>query len=242
MFDFLKSDWLKEKYSFRKKIVWIAPSITIVLALFLMRGNSRFLIEGSFNWWYSTILPATVAIICSFVIAKEKQKNYHGLFAIATSKSKLWISKIIICSLLLLATCLLFLIILESCAMIFNINIPLFPCLLASIVLFLTFVWQIPLLLFISLKIQPFIVILVSLFLNIGIGIFCATESYWWIPFSIPSRLMTPILGVLPNGVMAEATSYMRETSVIPLGISINVILFLVFCVITTIAFNGKEV
>ena len=44
---FFAAELLKQKRSFNKILLWLAPTVTILLALLLMRG--RFLLAGAYN-------------------------------------------------------------------------------------------------------------------------------------------------------------------------------------------------
>ncbi len=113
---------------------------------------------------------------------------------------------------------------------------------IATSILFLTFAWQIPLFMFISEKIGSFFSIMVSLFCNMGFGIFSATTQFWYVPFAIPARLMCPIIKVLPNGLPLESGNHLDDPSVIFIGLMITVTLYFIFSFITTLWFNHKEV
>ncbi len=68
---FFAAELLKQKRSFNKILLWLAPTVTILLALLLMRG--RFLLAGAYNWWYMLILPGSLTMIAAFTAVQEKQ-------------------------------------------------------------------------------------------------------------------------------------------------------------------------
>jgi len=240
MVNYLKSEFLKQKHRFNLKLLWLSPFIAVALVLILMGG--RFFMEGTFNWWYTMILPGTLSIIVSFTVSGEKKHNRHGLFSVSTNKKKLWISQLVINTILLLITNLIFFIVMSTVGTILDVSISFFSSFLASFVLFLTFAWQIPLFMFISEKVGSFFSIMISLFCNMGFGIFFAATRLWYVPFAIPSRLMCPIIKVLPNGLPLEAGNHLGDTSVIFTGIIITVALYFIFSLITTLWFNHREV
>ena len=237
---YLLAEFLKQKHRFNVKLIWLSPLIIIVLVLSLMDGS--YLVSGAFNWWYTLMLPATISIIITATVSMEKKHNRHNLFCIVVDKRKLWMAQILVNAGFLLILNMIFFIMLAVIGNFLCVSVPLVQCFLASLVLFLTFAWQIPVLMFISEKIGAFFTIIISLFLNIGVGIFCATERYWYVPFSIPPRLMCPILKVLPNGLPLESGNALGDTSVIPLGILITIALFFIFSFITTYWFKNMEV
>ncbi len=240
MINYLKSEFLKQKHRFTLKLLWLSPLIAIALVLLLMGG--RFFMEGAFNWWYTMILPGTLSMIVSFTVSSEKRHNHHGLFTVSIHKKKLWISQLLMNTTLLLITNLLFFIVLSTVGIVIGVPISFLNAFTASVVLFLTFAWQIPLFMFISEKIGSFFSILISLFFNMGFGIFFAATKLWYVPFAISARLMCPIIKVMPNGLPLEAGNHLGDTSVIFIGIIITVALYFIFSLITTLWFHHREV
>lgn len=240
MINYLKSEFLKQKHRFNLKLLWLSPFIAVTLVIILMGG--RFFMEGAFNWWYTMILPSTLSMIVSFTVSAEKKHNRHGLFAVSTNKKKLWISQLIMNTILLLITNLIFFIVLSTVGTTIGVPISFMNSFIATSILFLTFAWQIPLFMFISEKIGSFFSIMLSLFCNMGFGIFFATTQFWYVPFAIPARLMCPIIKVLPNGLPLEVGNHLNDPSVIFIGLIITVALYFIFSLITTLWFNHKEV
>lgn len=240
MVNYLKSEFLKQKHRFNLKLLWLSPFIAVALVIILMGG--RFFVEGAFNWWYTMILPGTLSMIVSFTVSAEKKHNRHGLFAVSTNKKNLWSSQLVMNTILLLTTNLIFFIVLSTVGTTLGVSIPFLSSFLASFVLSLTFAWQIPLFMLISEKMGSFFSIMISLFCNMGFGIFFAATRLWYVPFAIPARLMCPIIKVLPNGLPLEAGNHLGDTSVIFIGIMITVALYFIFSLITILWFNHREV
>ena len=53
MINMIKSEHLKLKNSFQKMLIWLAPTITLLLASILIGGN--YIQSGGYNWWYILI-------------------------------------------------------------------------------------------------------------------------------------------------------------------------------------------
>ena len=74
-------------------------------------------------------------------------------------------------------------------------------------------------------------------------GGFLAPEKYWvFCPWSWPVRLMCPIIGVHPNGVLLSPDSLLRNASVIWAGTVLSLGIFLVLTLLTGIWFERREV
>ncbi|MEG0180004.1 MAG: lantibiotic immunity ABC transporter MutE/EpiE family permease subunit [Oscillospiraceae bacterium] len=240
MVNYLKAEFLKQKHLFIFKLLWIAPLVTVILPIVLMGGN--YFVEGAFNWWYTMILPCTFAMMIAFTTSAEKKYNRHSLFAVCVYKKNLWISRILMLTIILLFVNLIFFaFMIASCAF-FGIYVPFGSSFTACIVLFLTFAWQIPIFMFISEKLGSFFSIIISFILNLGFGILFAPTKLWYVPFAIPARLMCPIIKVLPNGLPLKAGDSLSSSSVVFIGIIITAALYIIFSFITTVWFSRKEV
>lgn len=237
---YVKSELLKQKHSFNIVLLWLTPLLTILLALVLMNGNH--LQEGSYNWWYMILLPSCFTMFSAFMTTQERRKNRHGLLGIATQKRILWIAQIVVCTSFLLITCLFFFVFITMSSMLFGQSISVLESLSASILLFCTFAWQLPLWMYLAQKTGALPVIVLGFFCNFVIPVFCAEESYWWIPFAIPARLMCACIGVLPNGLQLETSSNLADKGVILPGIIITTVLFVLFTKLTAHWFEKCEV
>lgn len=239
MLNYIRSESLKHKGKFRVKLLFIAPIITILLSAVL---NAAYLQNGAYNWWYILILPSTITIIICFSTASEKKKNRHGMFSIVVKKEKLWLAQVILNSIYLFITVLVFFILISQTAIFIDRKISILQGVYGSIVLFICFAWQIPLWMWFTEKVGAYITLFISVLSNIGISIIFATSDKWWIPFAIPSRLMCPILGIQPNGLWVENGSYLMDSSIVSLGVGISIIMYVITLFATSTWFKHREV
>jgi ABC-2 type transport system permease protein len=108
--------------------------------------------------------------------------------------------------------------------------------------IFLTSLWQIPFCLFISSKIGMVGTILVQVAVGFLSGVLLATKSIWWLcPYSWTMRMITPVLGILPNGTLAISGDPLLNSSSIPLGIALAILLFIILLIATTGWFQKQE-
>lgn len=73
----LQSEHLKQKHTFQKKLIYLAPLVSIAIAFVLMGGY--YIQKSAYNWWYTLILPGSFTMICSFIylmIGKENSMDY----------------------------------------------------------------------------------------------------------------------------------------------------------------------
>lgn len=235
-----KAEMLKQKRSFNKVLLWVAPLTTVLLALVLMRGN--YLQTGAYNWWYILLLPGCLSMFSAFVVTKERRKNRHGLLAVVVDKKKIWLAQIFVCIHFLFVTCLFFFGFITIGGIIFGTEIAILESFTASVMLFITFAWQIPLWMYVSERLGAFIAIISGLVCNFVIAVICAVESFWWVPFAIPARLMCACIGVLPNGLPIEVGNDLADKGVILPGVLIAAGLFIVLTLFTSARFEKCEV
>lgn len=240
MINYIKAEILKQKRSFNHVILWLLPVINIAIAFLLMGAN--YIQTASYNWWYILFLPFSFTFISSSVIQKEKKYNFHGLFGVVQDKKVLWYAKIGMATIYLLCTCLLFSLLTILCGLLFHEQISVMDNILAGLSLFITFAWQIPLFMFITLKWNMFLSIIVSLLCNLVIACLLADGGLWWIPFSIPARIMCPIIKVLPNGLLLSPEHVLNDNKVIFPGVLITVALYFIFSKVTSNNFKDQEV
>lgn len=234
----LQAEHLKQKHTFQKILIYLAPLITIAIAFLLMGGYVQL---GAYNWWYTLILPGSFTMICSFIITNDSKRKFHGLFGVMIDKQKTWYAKILLCTIYLGLSCLIFFLAITFIGFMLKSTIPVKNSLMASIILFITFSWQIPVLMYLSMKFSTGFSIMISILCNFGIAVVLAVTPAWWIPFAIPSRIMCHVIKVLPNGLPVETGTYPFDIKVILIGIMITMVLYVVSSYLTAKWFEKQE-
>ncbi|MBW9158706.1 lantibiotic immunity ABC transporter MutE/EpiE family permease subunit [Clostridium tagluense] len=240
MLKYLQAENLKCKRTFIKKLIFMAPMLTLLFGF--MSGN--WFQANSFNWWYMMLLPGYISIMAAMTNEREEKKlRYRAVFGLPISLKKVWISKVLVNGIYMTLSCMVLLAgILLGGHLISNI-LPFSRALVAAILIAVTFLWQIPLCMFLAKKLGMLGAILINVGSTFMLGALTAITSMWWIcPYSWTSRIMCPILGYLPNGLMAESGSPMLNPIVIPIGIILSLILFALLLIITANWFEKQEV
>lgn len=240
MINLIKSEHLKQKGTFQRALIYLAPTITLLLAFVLMGG--RYVQECGYNWWYILILPGSLTILSSLVINSDKKGKFHGLFSVVIDKEKIWYSKIILCTIYLGISCLIFFIEVTIMGLLFKNTISIRDSFLASLLLFILFSWQIPFFMYLAIKVSTGFSVIISMLCNCIMGIVFALKSTWYIPFAIPSRIMSHVIGVLPNGLPVENGSYPFDIKIILIGAIITVFLYIVISYLSGKSFKNQEV
>ncbi|MCI1982764.1 MAG: lantibiotic immunity ABC transporter MutE/EpiE family permease subunit [Oscillospiraceae bacterium] len=242
MLNYLKAENLKYKGTFAKKLVVIAPALMILLALI----SGRYFVENGYNWWYVLILPGFITLLTALINQYEEKKlKYRAVFVLPVNLKRVWISKVVLIEIYVAVASLIHLagILLGMAAYNASSGIAFGQAIEATFILLITSIWQIPLCLFLSKKFG----LMAAILLNLGGGtvleIWAADKVWWWAcPYSWSARLMCPVLGVLPQGVMAKPGNPMLNAGVIPVGIVLSIAFFALLLFLTSQWFPKQEV
>jgi lantibiotic protection ABC transporter MutE/EpiE family permease subunit len=240
--NYLKAENLKCKGTFAQKLVVLAPAVMILLALI----SGRYFVENGYNWWYVLILPGFITLLSALVNQYEEKKlSYRAVLALPVNLKRIWISKVsligvymAIASLIHLAGILLGMTFYNTSS-----RVSAGQVIGATFILIITSLWQIPLCLFLSKKFGLMPTVFLNLCGGITLEILAADKTWWWVcPYSWPTRLMCPVLGVLPQGVMAKPGDPLLNAGVIPVGIVLSIAFFALLLFLTTQWFPKQEV
>jgi lantibiotic protection ABC transporter MutE/EpiE family permease subunit len=240
MLRIILSEYQKQKRTFTKKTAFLAPIIIMLLCLFLS-GGGYFQAE-SYNWWYTMFLPGSLSLICAGVVQKDKKKlHYRRILSLPVDPQKIWFGKIGGCVLLFLISCFIFLVGITLGGAIFGNSVSFSQGATAVALLFLTFLWQIPFCMILADRWGQFAALLINLTGNIVCVVFAAKGDFWWIPFAVPTRLMCPVIHILPNGLAVPANDPLLSSGVILPGVLITLVLFCVLSLLTALPYRRLE-
>ena len=239
MLNIVKSEFLKLKRTFARKLIWFMPLITLILSFVLMGG--KLFQYGAYNWWYVTLFPGSITIFCTSLIQKDAKMKYRSILSFSIEPSKIWLGKIFTGLFLIFLSCFAFFVGVTLGGYVIGEDISIYASALGSLVLFITFAWQVPFCMFLSLKIGIFGTLIVNILANIVSIIFAVEDVLWLIPYAIPSRLMVPILKLNPNGVPLSDNDVLLNSNVILPGLLVSVIVCIILTLITTKYFSKQE-
>ncbi|MBU3188167.1 lantibiotic immunity ABC transporter MutE/EpiE family permease subunit [Clostridium bowmanii] len=240
MLKYLQAENLKCKRTFIKKLIFIAPMVTFIMAL----SSWEWFQANSFNWWYMMILPGYISIMAVMTNEKEEKKlRYRAVFGLPISLKEIWISKVLVNGIYMTISCMVLSVGIILAGYKFPITVPVLRALVSGILIAVTSLWQIPFCMFLAKKMG----ILGAVLINVGgsfiLSALTAITSMWWIcPYSWTARIMCPVIGYLPNGLKVEMGSSLLNPSVIPIGIILSLILFALLLIVTANWFEKQEV
>lgn len=247
MFEHFISENMKIKRKFVQELVWIAPTMVILLSIFLAVNYFQINI---YNWWYMSILGEVIALEGCLLYKIDGSMKNKSVMALPVDLKKVWISKILVAVKNIAVSCMIIFIAGELSIFFIPMrsesNISMLSGLIGILIIIITSIWQVPLYFFIGSKIGMFSSIILSIAINV-FSIIVSVKKFWWVnPFSYTDRLMCPILRILPNGLLAKEgsktfTPELLNISSIPLGIGTSVVLFIVITYLTAKWYERQE-
>ncbi|MCC0632546.1 lantibiotic immunity ABC transporter MutE/EpiE family permease subunit [Clostridioides sp. ZZV15-6388] len=252
----LKSELLKYKRTFMGKLIVFIP---IFFALYsgitqstimknpLSQSSSwswDTLLALVFNTWPLVFLPLGMGLFATLVAGQERKAgNYRTLRAYNVSPMALWINKVMAMAVYtLLSTLVLIVATIISGLFLSEGAIPFGKIIAGGFVCWFVSLTLIPIQLWVATWKGTFSSMGIAL-VGMMVSVLTAIKSLWFaVPWSWAMRLMCPIVGVHPNGAILETGNPLLDSSVIPVGIIVSMVVFVVITVITGIWFNRREV
>jgi ABC-2 type transport system permease protein len=247
----IAAERLKYKRSFAKKLALVAPLFFAlygaVIRIYLPDQTKLpwdLLLSMIFNWWPVLFIPIGIALLCTLAEIREKKAgNYRSLRANHISFVKLWYSRIAVIGFyLLLSSIVLMMAALAAGGLTSGGALPLAEVVGASLLIWLVSLSLIPIHLFAAARFGAFAGLALGPAAMFA-GVLAAPQSYWlFVPWSWPIRLMCPVIGVHPNGVMLDPGDPLLDPSVIPAGLVASLLGLAVFSALTAYWFSKREV
>jgi len=251
MTDILKSESLKYRRTFTRRILLLSPLFFIIIAIvqtiyapvgFVRPWN--LLLSLIYNWWPVIFIPLGIALFAALVALQEKKAgNYRNVRVHNISPFFIWISKVVIMAYhTFLATLVLIAVTITTGLITAGGEIPWGKILAGGFTVWISSLAVIPLQLWAASWKGTFFSMAMGV-AGFFAGVLAAPENYWvFVPWSWPIRLMSPIIGVHPNGVLLDISDPLCNPSVILTGITLSITAFVIFTIVTAVWFNKREV
>ena len=247
---YIKAEGLKNRHTVSAKLFWAVPLVSLLISFLFSGQDAVYYQTNQYNWWYTTFFPMLLLLSTAFTEQREKRVKNRIMGTLPLDMKKLWAAKVIYSLKTLLYAALLL-----YCTQEIVSRILAKGALrsisgiagLAAVCLWLALsAWQVPLWLFMSRTCGYAAGLLLGLAGNIGLGILGALSKWWFLnPFSYISRLMCPVLRILPNGLPAQPGSQTFSPEVldlwtIPVGVLISGVLFFICFLVTANLYQRK--
>lgn len=207
---YLKAEKLKYRHTFLWALTILMPAVCALLSAMLT--YNYFAMDG-YNWWYMSMLPGFLSIICGQIGGKDLKKKNHTIWALPGDVGKIWDAKLLLSAIVvgiatvaLMAFVLLGTVLMEKGLSITFTNPPsVGNQLLGALFIWITSLWQIPFCIFLVQKTGPLVMIMINLVFSQIFGALISLKGWFFlVPYGITPRVMCPILNTLPNGLPAE--------------------------------------
>ncbi|OPJ64220.1 lantibiotic immunity ABC transporter MutE/EpiE family permease subunit [Clostridium oryzae] len=247
---YLQSELLKTKGSILRKLLILVPIVCICIAYMFsfLGGDIRLTFLSSMNHWGLLWMPALIMLLCGmFHTIEQNDTGYKTIFSFPIDLKRSWIAKnMVIAAFTFIASIALGVIfVVLQLALIHQTSkvVPFYSCFAAILISWLVSLWQIPLCLWLSKRINVFVLMIIGCAANLELGAGKAPSSLWWLdPWTYPLRLQVPILHTHPNGLILKADNILINFNVIPIGIALGLLLFIVLTILTSVIFANREV
>jgi len=245
------SEMLKTRRSFAKKLALAAPLFFAlygaVIRIYLPDQTKMpwdLLLGMVFNWWPVLFVPLGVALLCALAEYRERKAgNYRGIYSNNISLIKLWLGKIAAIGILLLMSTVVLIVVVSAVGWWTSSgDVPIAKIVAASLLVWFAAFSLVPFHLFAAARFGVFGGLLSGIPAML-IGVLSADQPYWLFnPWSWPTRMMSPMVGVHPNGVMLHEGDLLLDSSVIPEGIAASFLFLVVTSLLTACWFAKREV
>ena len=238
--NYLYAEHLKWKHTISNQLIWIAPLFTAAFA-WLMGGfyGNQYM---SFYWWYTFLLPGTIAILCALSVKKERKNgNYNSLFSMAVDLK--WVafakSGVVIEKMLLAAVML---------AIFASVNHLMAPSLvvysvweglIGSVGIILASLWQVPLCFWLARKAGMLLPVVMNVLFSIILPVTVGNTAFGMVfPYYWPARVAKGLLGIEINGTF---TGMMTEPMEVVVVMMAAFVLFVVLAFFDALDFAKGE-
>ncbi|MBF6977787.1 ABC transporter permease [Aerococcaceae bacterium zg-BR22] len=240
MMDFIKTELMKEKRGANFKLGMIVPIIFVLLniAMVSLMGESpkgkSYIMATSFNWYPLLILPIILSLLVLNISSKEKIEHIVFQKSMNVSFAKIELAKNIV---ILME---LFTILVVSSFLIF-IFVTLFSgenIVLAQLVLATgcLFIGSLPIIalsfLIYGLVKKKAVLILLNFILSFPSPVIAITNNWILFPWSYSLRMLSPVVGVHPNGTFLDTSSELMNMKMIYLGLCLSIVVYVLILIL----------
>ena len=225
---------IKHRHTFAGRIWILMPVLTLILAYGISQASG---LNSAYNWWYTLMMPGMITLFCCLAGEKDRKLKNRVILTLPVEMGKVWDAKILsgVKTLLLsnlfsgAANLILGMYLAPRFWVPQVLDISPAEIFVAAAVLTVTALWQIPFCLWLEQKLT-----------------LMAVTGYWMLnPWAILPRLMTGVIGILPNGLPAVPGSMtytpgITDTSVILPGVAVTLIWFIVIWTLSRSWFERK--
>ena len=248
MISYIKTELMKEKRSANLKLGIIVPIIFVLfnVAMVSLMGESpegkSYILATSFNWYPLLILPIVLSLLVVNINGKEKSEH----IVLQKSKNLSFIKIELAKNIIIVAE--LFIILLISTILIFTVatfflgeKISLSQLIIATICLFIGSLPIVALSFLIYGTKKKAVLILLNFVLTFPSAVIAVTKNWILFPWSYNLRMLSPVVGVHPNGTFLETGSKLMNMDATYLGLLLSIAVYVVVLTLSLLINNKRS-
>lgn len=253
--DILASEWLKHR---RTGVSWVAAGPAVLVLIFVLLGTLgpgawgrldpagpwHWMLVVLYNWWPLLWTSFGTAIMAAMAMHLEERSGaWRALRVRPVSPVSLYLGKAAVLGLWNLLSALFFVaLVLASGLLGAGVPVPWRTILIGAGLVWLTSLPVLVLQLWIA-SFGGYALAIVAGAAGMVSGAVLATGPRWlYLPWSWSLRLMSPVIGVAPNGVPMNPGDPLWNPEVIPVGIALSLAVALAAAVLGALSFGRREV
>lgn len=240
MINTIKTEFMKERRSANSKLKFIVPVIFIIFNILMvsLMGSSdgrSLIMATAFNWYPIMILPIVLSLLVGNIVSKEKEEHIMFGRSLNLSRVRILISKNIV------VIFELFIILLISSIAIYFVGELIFgdeiEIRMLTMATFCLLIGSLPIISISFLICKLFnkkILIIIMNFVLTFASVFVVTTSNWkFFPWAYTLRILSPVIGVHPNGTFLEATSPLMDMNTAYFGLVLSLVVYVLITVLS---------
>ncbi len=233
MINIIKTEFLKERRSSNSKLKFIVPIIFILFNILMvsLMGSSdgrSLIMATAFNWYPIMILPIVLSLLVVNIVSKEKEEHIMFARSLNLSSGRILISKNIV------VIFELFIILLISSVAVYFVGKFIFgddiEIRMLTMATFCLFIGSLPVIsisfLVCKLFNKKILIIIMNFVLTFAAVLIVTTNAWNFFPWVYNLRILSPVIGVHPNGTFLEATSPLMNMSTTYFGLVLSIIVY----------------
>ncbi len=241
MINILKAEFIKERRTTNAKLKFLVPVIFVLFNGFMVNtmgespSGKSYIMATSFNWYPVMILPIVLSLLVVNILGKEKEEHIALGRRLHLSAANVFLSKntVVIVELLI--------ILLLSSLAIYFVGVNIFHDEIYSNVLIMAtvclFIGSLPViaLSFLLYKVfqQKIPIILLNFILTFSAALIAPTAYWKLFPWAYSLRILTPVIGVHPNGTFLESGSPLMQMNTMYHGLLLSLVVYVLISAVT---------
>lgn len=226
----LKSEWLKQKSSSDKKLLFFVPFLTIFISV-LLSGYS--LLESfSVYWWESIFLYTLIGLLFLYDYKAEEKAGHFQNIHLGKETFNIYLAKMLLKVKDIFVATVIFTVIFYLVSLLFSgvMSVDMSRDFLCLLLIMLASIWNLPFLYFLSRWLSPYLLLAVNALVCLLVAPFLAQTSFWYIfPYTYHYKIAYDMMQLKPSGDLDVAGVMDIQLIITALVLSLLMCLMCVF-------------